>query len=99
MILSKFRKQPDEVKDYDIDYGPWLDPINDTLDTVEFVVECLDDEDDFSLVVFNHQITPTTAKLWLQGGTDGLVYKVTVKAFTPAGRIDESELIFAVDNI
>ena len=99
MMLKVFRKQPSEYKDYDISFVPWLGAMGDTLDYIETVVECLTDPANTSLTVPVHKITATLVKLWIMGGTDSYTYKVTIKVFTVGGRVDESELIFAVDNI
>lgn len=99
MILEKFKKQPAELKDYDVDYEPWLTPIADTLDDVAGSVTCLSDPDDTSLVLVDTVFTDNRAKFWLSGGTDGARYKLTILASTMGGRIDESELIFSVKDI
>ena len=98
MRLETFIKQPNEVKDYDIDYSPWLLPIGDTLDEVVPTVECLTDPDDTTLICgVNDVLTTTTrAKFWVRGGTAGNRYKLTALAYTVEGRVDESELIFVV---
>lgn len=98
MILGTFIKQPSEVKDYDIDFAPWLSPLGDTLDEVLPFVECLTDPADTSLVCGPGDVRITTnyAKFWVSGGTAGNRYKLTARAYTVGGRIDESELIFVV---
>lgn len=96
MILAKYIKQPSEVKDYDIDYLPWLEPIGDTLDNVTTAVTCLTDPLDTALIVDGLAITASTIKLWISGGTANAQYKITIKATTPAGRLDESELVFKI---
>lgn len=97
MILANYEKQPDERKDYDVDYAEWLSDIVDTLDLVEPSVTCLSDPLDTSLVVEpDPPMTTTQVKLWVNGGTDGMKYKITLKTTTVGGRIDESELIFKV---
>lgn len=97
MILSRFTKQPDEVKDYDVNYAPWLLPMGDTLDHVTASVECLTDPADTSLEIApDPPMTTTRVKLWISGGTDGYRYKLTIHANTVAGRLDESELVFKV---
>lgn len=97
MILETYTKQPAEVKDYDIDYKPWLLPMKDTLDDVPLpVVECLTDPDDTSLECREVLYTANEVKLWMIGGTDGNQYKVTIQAYTVGGRLDESELIFNI---
>ncbi len=96
-ILKTYTKQPDEVKDYDIDYAPWLSPVGDTLDEVMVSIACLTDPSDTSLVCRDDPpMTATACKLWIKGGTDGQRYKVTIQVTTVAGRIDESELIFKI---
>lgn len=99
MILEKFKKQPGELKDYDVDYAPWLTPMGDTLDEVLGTVECVTDPTDTALVLVDVVSTETRAKFWIRGGTSGAKYKVTAKASTVGGRIDESELIFTVKEI
>lgn len=96
MRLATFDKQPTEIKDYDIDYAPWLLPMGDTLDDVVPTVECLTDPTDTSLECRSVVFTTTAAKFWMEGGTAGQRYKLTAKAFTVVGRLDESELIFTI---
>ena len=96
MILATYTKQPSEVKDYDVDYLPWLAPPGDTLDNVETTVLCLTDATDTTLAVDRTAITSSLVKLWITGGTANMKYKVTIKVSTPAGRVDESELIFKI---
>lgn len=98
MILKKFKKQPNEYKDYDVDYSPWLTSMGDTLDEVMCSVVCLDDPSDTELTA-SVLFTTFTAKVWVGGGTDGYAYKVTLTASSVVGRTDESELIFAVGEI
>lgn len=97
-VLATYIKQPDEVKDYDVDYSEWLLPMGDTLDAVDPTVECLTDPLDTSLIVRDIPVSITTmaCKLWMTGGTNGARYKVTLLATTVGGRKDESELIFKV---
>ncbi len=99
MILKTFLRQPREDKDYDVDFSPWLIPIGDTLDNVDFYITNLDDPDIADLEVYKHVITEHKLKLWVRGGTDGCAYKVEIVANTVGGRVDESELIFATGEI
>lgn len=96
MILNTYEKQPAEVKDYDVDYTPWLLPMGDVLLSVDAAVTCITDPDDTSLECFNVLHTSREAKFWIRGGTDGYRYKVEILAGTAGGRLDESELIFNV---
>jgi hypothetical protein len=99
MILKVFKKQPSEYKDYDIDYFPFLSPANDILDDIYFTVVCTTDEEDTSMTVDKHFITDHMLKMWVRGGVDGNEYKIEITAHTSGGRIDQSEVIFAVDDI
>lgn len=96
MRLITFTKQPNERKDYDIDYAPWLTPVDDTIDDVQVSIECLTDPEDTSLVNESHEYTTSLLKLWMSGGTADYRYKVTVTLTTVVGRVDESELIFKI---
>lgn len=99
MILETFEKQPDEIKDYDIDYSDWLALINDTVNTIVSIdVVCLTDPSDTSLVCALSELMPSFIKLWMTGGTHGHKYKVTALVTTVGQRTDESELIFIVKN-
>lgn len=97
MILSTFLKQPNELKDYDIDYKPWLTPMEDTIMDFEVSVECLTDPSDTSLEITQTHNSFDMCKLWVQGGTPTYQYKITIRLSTMGGRIDESELIFAIE--
>ena len=96
-ILATFIKQPIERKDYDVEYNEWFafDP-SDFLDAVDADVTLISGNPSPPLLVERIDITATTAKLWVQGGTSGARYKIDITATTRAGRIDQSELIFKV---
>lgn len=104
MILEKFIKQPDERKDYDVDYQPWLREMTtvggtsdiDQLTKVTGTVVCTSNPTDTSLVLDAVAFTATRAKFWLLGGTAGNKYKLTINATTVGRRIDQSELVFTV---
>lgn len=99
MILETYTKQPSEHKDYDIDYSVWLaDPV-DTLFDIAAAVECVSTPGDASLTVQRIDMTLQTVKLWIAGGASGEKYKITVRATTTGGRIDESELAFKVKDV
>lgn len=89
-ILATYTKQPAERKDYDLDYSDWL-PNGDTVASATATVSPSGLTVDAPVVV-----SGKTVKLWVSGGTGGVKYKVTVKATTTVGRIDEEELIFNV---
>lgn len=95
MILATYEKQPAEYKDYDIDYSLWLTPADDVIDTVTAAVTSATEATP-TLLVSLVQNSVYVSKLWIEGGTVGTKYKVTVLMTTDGGRIDESELIFNI---
>ena len=99
MILASYSKQPVEVKDYDIDFMPWLAPMGDTIDNISTEVLCVTNPADVSLIVASTANTSTLAKIWISGGTDKQKYKVTITVTTVGGRTDQSELVFKVKDI
>lgn len=99
MILATYQKQPAEVKDYDIDYLPWLSPMGDTIDNISASVACMTDPADTAMAIDSVSNTVSLAKLWISGGTDKQKYKVTITVTTVGGRTDQSELIFKVKDI
>lgn len=96
MILTKFIKQPSEIKDYDVEYAEWLSSYADTLDSAVTNVVCLSTPEDTSLVCTGAFLLPTRVKLWMAGGTAGEKYKLTLQVQTVGGRLDESELLFTI---
>lgn len=87
-ILGTFTQQPNEVLDYDIDFSEWLPPA----DYVESVVLLC--EPDMPTPP-SYAISPNTerVKVWVyNGGTNGVAYKLTVRATTNDQRVKEAEI-------
>jgi hypothetical protein len=95
MILATYEKQPAEYKDYDIDYSQWLTPADDVIASVTASVTSATQATP-TLLVDLIQNSVYVTKLWVEGGTVGTKYKITVLMTTDAGRVDESELIFNI---
>lgn len=85
-MLGTIRKQPNEVIDVDVIFDIFL-PALDTIVSIESF------PDDPSLIIPFTDIVDDgrTAKVWLQEGTDGITYKVTVRIHTSGGRVVEVE--------
>lgn len=97
MILATFEQQPGETLDYDVDYAPWLESMGDVLQRVSVArLECLTDAADTGLRVSGLQMSATRARLWVSGGVHRARYKLTLRAQTAGGRVDESELVFKI---
>lgn len=88
-----YRKQPAEHLDYDIDLSRWL-PEGDQVNASSTTIAPTGDPDDLRLASRN--LFDDRVKLWLEGGRDGVRYKVTTRIETEAGRIKEVELNISV---
>ena len=95
MILDKKEKQPIEVKDYPIDYTPWLAEVSDTIVSVTATYACIGSVDT-ALVITRFPFTTTAVVVWLSGGTNLKSYKITVTVTTAGGRVDQSEFIVKI---
>lgn len=89
-MADTYYKQPSEVLDYDVDYSEWI-PSGDTIASKTVTAESGITVDSSSINSSTHVI-----KVWLSGGTDGTLYKVTVLATTTAGRSKEKEFYVRV---
>lgn len=98
MILGKRDKQPAERKDYPIDFSDWLAEISggDTISIATAVVACTSTPANTAMTIYQVVVSPSGVSVWLEGGTDGETYKVTVTATTAGARIDESEITVRV---
>ena len=94
-LVGKDTKQPDEVLDWDVDFGDWMRP-GDTIDTVTTSVRVLSGPDTTPLIVDQTQNTTTLSKVWLSGGASGAKYRVELEVRTIVGRVKEAEFDIAV---
>lgn len=86
MLLGAKIKQPAERLDYDIHYDKWFGDSTDTVTGATVVVRP-------NTMLATAQVgSPTSIKVWCEGGTDGQEYSVEVTTTTDAGRIIQDEL-------
>lgn len=85
MALGTITQQPRDVRDYDIDFGEWF-PLEDTLIAATVTVEPP------GSLTATYALQHPRVKVWIQDGTVGATYKVTVVAYTNDGRAKEVEL-------
>ena len=85
---TTFLKDPDATLDYTVDWSDWLDP-NDTISASAWSVPS-------GLTQVSASYTPTSATIWLSGGTAGQRYDVRNRITTAAGRIDDRTVRFNV---
>jgi hypothetical protein len=95
-------KQPVERVDYDIDYSEWLT----TNDNVESVVVTVFPDESVMTPVPHDRLHVLTAvvidpiiKLWIEGGRNGVTYKVSLTMTTADGRIKQDEFKLKVKDI
>lgn len=86
-MANSFRKDPDAVLDYTIDWAAWLS--GDTIATSTWAAET-------GITVNSSSHDTTTARVWLSGGKNRLVYKVTNHVTTTGGRADDRTLTITV---
>ena len=70
-VLARFQKQPADRQDYDIDFTDYLAALFDEGESVAVVAEP-------GITVTAYSLNAGVVKVWLEGGTDGQTYKVTV---------------------
>lgn len=96
--LATKKKQPAERLDYDIWYAndpgeapAWLIDSDQILNAV---ITVSDPALEVTSIVF-----PNRVKLWVEAGTTGETYKITIRITTEGGRIKEDELRIRVKDI
>ncbi len=103
-LLDRFKKQPAEIKKYQIDYSEWLDT-GQTITAVNTAVTLKNpaagDVGEPTLAVGTTQIigTGTIFEYYLSLGTDRKRYKITFLADTSDVQKVESEIEFKVNDL
>lgn len=92
-ILNTFIKQPADTLDYDIDYEEFLTD-GDSMSSATATVSRTSGTGTLAVqAVFT---LGTRVKVWLSGGDDRDVFKVTVTTTTTLGRVKQDELVFKI---
>ena len=84
-VLARFQKQPADRQDYDIDFTDYLAALSDEGESVAVVAEP-------GITVTAYSLNTGVVKVWLEGGTDGQTYKVTVTLTSKGGRVKQAEI-------
>lgn len=87
MSLKTFFKDPDAVLDYELDWTPWLGLDTIVISTWTVPTGITKDSD---------TNTPTSATIWLSGGTVGTKYDLTNHITTAAGREDDRTITISI---
>lgn len=81
-------KDPNAKLDYTFDWSAYLSPVGDAVAIAEFFVE--------GVVIASQSVTPTTAVVWLTGGTLNSTHKVTCRITTDGGRKDDRTIYISI---
>jgi hypothetical protein len=90
--LAKFKKQPAEILDYDLDYSKYF---KDRVDSVLSV----DLEYDAGITIESTTLSSNIVKVVVSGGISGKTYKFTIMMTTTTGIVKEDEFYIVVDEI
>lgn len=80
--MASYKKDPAAVLDYTFDWTEYLEPIADTIASVEFVTSA-------GLTKTSQSNTTTTATAFVSGGVVGATEKLTCRIVTTGGRTDD----------
>jgi predicted alpha/beta-hydrolase family hydrolase len=86
-------KDPDEVKDYSIDWSAMLSADSDTIETSSWVVAS-----GAGLSIDSSSNTDTAATVWLSGGTAAVTYELRNRVITTGGRTYDQTIRLKVKN-
>lgn len=91
MSLGSKYKDSAATLDYQIDWALWLGK-TDTLQTVTWEISP-------GIVKKDSENTPTTATIWLSGGTLNRFYIITCSIITVQGRSDQRSFILRIKDL
>ncbi|WP_079613999.1 phage fiber-tail adaptor protein [Mycobacteroides abscessus] len=86
--LGKFKKDPQAVLDWTVDWGPWLTKMGDSISEVAATVTPTG-----ALKVDSVSFARSQVTVWLSGGVAGSPYQVTVHVTTAGGRQDDRSFV------
>lgn len=92
MRLGTVKQQPGEKLSYTVEYEDVLTE-NDEVESAVVLAS------PSGLIISNVSIFPNRVRFWVNGGTDGLTYKVTLSVTTADGRVFEDELTFRIKDL
>lgn len=92
-VFKDHKKDPDATLDWIFDWNLWLGDLE-TITSATFFVDPGISIDP----VLGSNFTQKTATVWLTGGTEGQVYRVTCRISTDGGRIDDRSFTLRCTN-
>lgn len=105
--MDKFKKQPVDVLDYDVNFSDWFKTLEDD-EIQSATVQIESDAEPVPTLLAgpdgrpSHQLLearPLKLKVWLGGGTDGVDYKITVTITTAQDRVKQAEFVIKVRDV
>ncbi len=87
---------PEETKDYELDWSSVLEPISDTISSSSWTLEAKAATDGLSSVQETN--TSDTTVIWLTGGEVENLYRLTNEITTAGGRTLHRTILLEVDN-
>lgn len=92
MALATVTQQPNDVRDYDIDFDPWFPPGDRIVQATVVATPAMSEPPSAAIAPSARRV-----KVWVyDGSSDGRTYTVTLKAATSDGRVKEVELIVKI---
>lgn len=92
-VFKDHKKDPDATLDWIFDWNDWLSEFE-TITSVQFFLDPGISID--PVKGFNH--TQKTATVWLTGGTESQVYRITCRITSSDGRIDDRSFTLRCTN-
>lgn len=89
--MTTFKKDPNAVLDYTVDWTPYLTPVADTISTVTWVLSS-------GLAKVSQSNTMTAATAFISGGVLGNTETLTCRITTAAGRTDDRTISLRIVN-
>lgn len=100
--LASWKQTPDERKQYTVDYTDWLGD-GETISSTDLTgIEIIDGDSASDLIVVASSSILTGDKkvaYFIEGGVDGVTYKLHVKITTSTGETKEDVVIYRVRDI
>lgn len=91
-LLGRFVKQSAEILDYDVDFSAWMEGRQDTPASHSVTAST-------GVTVLGSSRDGANVKVVLGGGSDGEVYKITVRLTTGLGLVREADFALAIKDV
>lgn len=86
-----FKKDPDAILDYTIDWSAYLTPLADTIVTSTWIIQT-------GLTKVSDSHTTTSCTAFVSGGTVGQILTLTNRITTAGGRTDDRSITLNIVN-